>query len=73
MNYTRPGFFILIFAVFGMLLPVLVCDIYLTVRHRHSIGFYVNQFALAYPWFAALLAFIVGAMIAHFFFNIAFA
>jgi hypothetical protein len=32
----------------------------------------VNQFVLAYPWFAAILAFVVGAMIAHFFLNIAY-
>lgn len=71
MNYTRPGFIILVLVIFGILLPVLAADTVLTARRKHPIGFYVNQFSLAYPWFAAILALVVGAMIAHFFLNIA--
>jgi hypothetical protein len=71
MNYTRPGFIILVVVIFGILLPVLVADTWLTVRRKHPVGFYVNQFTLAYPWFAAILALVVGAMIAHFFLNVA--
>jgi hypothetical protein len=72
MNYTRPGFIILVLVIFGVLLPVLVADTVLTARGRHPIGYQVNQFVLAYPWFAAILAFVLGAMIAHFFLNIAY-
>lgn len=73
MNYTRPGFIILVFVIFGVLLSVLVADTYLAARKKHPVGFYVNQFTLAYPWFAAILALVFGAMIAHFFLNIAYA
>ena len=73
MNYTRPGFIILVLVIFGVLLPVLVADTYLSARKKHPVGFYVNQFTLAYPWFAAILALVFGAMIAHFFLNIAYA
>ena len=62
-----------LFQTFGVLLPVLIADIYLSARHKKPVGFYVNQFTLAYPWFAALLAVVFGAMIAHFFINIAYA
>ena len=71
MNYTRPGFIILVLVIFGILLPVLLADTWLTARRKHPIGYHVNQFVLAYPWFAAILALLVGAMIAHFFLNIA--
>ena len=71
MNFTRPGFIILVLVIFGILLPVLLADIYLTARNRHPVGYHVNQFVMAYPWFAGILGVVVGAMIAHFFLNIA--
>lgn len=71
MNYTRPGFIILVLVIFGVLLPVLAGDTVLTARGKRPIGYHVNQFALAYPWFAAILALVAGAMIAHFFLNVA--
>lgn len=71
MNYTRPGFYILVLVVFGVLLPVLAADVWLTATRRRPVGYYVNEFVVAYPWFGTLLAFLVGAMVAHFFLNLA--
>lgn len=71
MNYSRPGFLILVLVIFGVLLPVAVSDLLLTVRRKPPVGYYVNEFVIAYPWFAGLLALVVGAMIGHFFLNIA--
>jgi hypothetical protein len=71
MNYTRPGFYIVILVVFGILIPVIVLDLVLTWRRKRPVGFYMNEFMVAYPWFSMLVALVVGAMIAHFFLNIA--
>ncbi len=70
MNYSRPGFVILVLVIFGVLLPVAVTDLLLTVRRKRPVGYYVNEFVIAYPWFAGLLALVMGALIGHFFLNI---
>ena len=71
MNYTRPGFYILIAVIFLILIPAAAADLYLTARRKHPVGYYVNEFVIAYPWFGGLFALVIGAMIAHFFLNIA--
>jgi hypothetical protein len=71
MNYTRPGFYILILVIFGILIPVIAIDLVVTVLKRRPVGSYMNEFMVAYPWFSMLMALIVGAMVAHFFLNIA--
>jgi hypothetical protein len=71
-NYTRPGFIILVVVIFGVLIPVIAIDAILSTRTKwRPVGFYLNQFTLAYPWFAAIIALIFGMMVAHFFLNIA--
>ena len=71
MNYTRPGFYIVIVVVVGTVIAVAAIDLFMTVRRKQPVGYYVNEFVIAYPWFGALLAFLVGALVAHFFLNIA--
>ena len=71
MNYTRPGFYILVLVVFAILIPVIVMDLVLAFKRKPPVGYYVNEFVIAYPWFGTILAFVVGAMVAHFFLNIA--
>jgi uncharacterized membrane protein YeaQ/YmgE (transglycosylase-associated protein family) len=70
MNYTRPGFYILIVVVVGTVIAVTFIDLVMTYRRKQPVGYYVNQFVIAYPWFGTILALIVGALIAHFFLNI---
>lgn len=70
MNYARIGFFILAFVIFGIVVGVTAIDIILTARRKHPVGYYINEFVIVYPWFGTLLAFVVGAMVAHFFLNI---
>lgn len=70
MNYSRPGFYILIVVVIGTVIAVTSIDLVMTFRRKQPVGYYVNEFVIAYPWFGTLLAFIVGAMVAHFFLNI---
>ncbi len=70
MNYSRPGFYILIVVVIGTVIAVTTIDFVMTYRRKQPVGYYVNEFVIAYPWFGTLLAFVVGAMVAHFFLNI---
>jgi hypothetical protein len=67
---SRVGFLVLVAALPGMLLAVAALDLSLTIKRRHPVGYYLNEFMIAYPWFAAVLAVIFGAMIAHFFLHI---
>ena len=69
---ARSGFVLLSVVVFGVPLAVALVDLVTTRRPQaHPVGYYVNQFALDHPIFAALLATVIGALIAHFFLNIA--
>ena len=67
---SRVGFLILVAVLPGILLVVAGIDLGLTIKRRHPVGYYLNEFMIAYPWFAAILAVVFGAMIAHFFLHI---
>ncbi|HKB32287.1 MAG TPA: hypothetical protein VKF16_00315 [Candidatus Dormibacteraeota bacterium] len=70
MNYSRLGFDIVIVVVIGTVIAVTAVDLFMTFRRKQPVGYYVNEFVIAYPWFGTVLAFIVGALVAHFFLNI---
>ncbi len=67
---SRIGFLIFLSVMPGVLLAVAAADLTLTVKRRRPVGYYLNEFMIAYPWFAAILALIFGAMVAHFFLHI---
>ena len=68
---SRAGFVFLPVVVFGIPLVAALIDLVTTRRpNAHPVGYYVNQFALDHPIFAAGLATVIGALIAHFFLNI---
>ncbi len=67
---SRIGFLIFLSVMPGVLLAVAAADLVLTVKRRRPVGYYLNEFVIAYPWFAAILAVIFGAMVAHFFLHI---
>jgi len=68
---SRAGFVFLPVVVFGIPLAAALIDLVTTRRpNAHLVGYYVNQFALDHPIFAAGLATVIGALIAHFFLNI---
>jgi len=67
---SRFGFLVFVAVVPGLLLAVAAADLGLTFKHRLPVGYYLNQFMVAYPWFAGVLALVFGAMIAHFFLHI---
>jgi hypothetical protein len=67
---SRNGFIVLVAVVPGLLVSVAAADLWLTVKRRRPVGYYLNEFMIAYPWFAAILAVVFGAMIAHFFMHI---
>ncbi len=51
---------------------VAITDLVLTHRRgKHPVGYYINEFVIDHPFLASILALVVGAMIAHFFLNIA--
>ncbi len=58
---SRIGFLIFLSVMPGVLLAVAAADL---------VGYYLNEFMIAYPWFATILAVIFGAMVAHFFLHI---
>jgi hypothetical protein len=69
---SRAGFMLLAIVIFGIPLAVALTDLVLTHRRgKHPVGYYINEFVIDHPFFASILALVVGAMIAHFFLNIA--
>jgi len=68
---ARAGFVLLPVVVFGVPLAAALIDLATTRRAgAHPVGYYVNQFALDHPIFAAGLAAMIGALIAHYFLNL---
>lgn len=52
-----------------LLAAVAIADIYFEWRHWRSVTTRIQTWARNYPWYAAGLVFILGALLAHFFLN----
>lgn len=68
---TKAGFFIFVAVVPGMLLAAAVFDLRMTQQGKPPLGHHLQVFILEHRWVAAVLALVYGAMLAHFFLNIA--
>lgn len=68
---TKVGFFIFVAVVPGMLLVAAIFDLRQSQEKEPPLGHYLQVFILEHRWVAAVLAAVYGAMLAHFFLNIA--
>ena len=66
-DFSHVGFVTLVGVVFGILLLVSTADFVLTILKRPTVGDYVNLAVSNRLWIAVTVAFVFGAMIAHFF------
>lgn len=64
------GFVLLVLVVVGVPLAVTAADLFIVGRGKHPVGYYVNWFARTHPFYAGVLAAVVGAMISHFFLHL---
>ena len=67
MSLFNSPFGTLVAVIFGVMLAVSAADFVLTLRGRPTVGEYVNAAVTSRQWIALLVAFVFGAMIAHFF------
>lgn len=67
---SKLGFGILVAVVLGVMLAIAVTEFVMIHGDKKPLGYFVNEFMVQHPWFAGMLAFVFGAMIAHFFLHI---